>query len=188
MTYLEKQNLAIIAGDLGVRKIVFKNGGKVLSACGATKVGIFLVNKYGETVLKAKQMSEFGYGETITWTRVCRDDRDDKCLKPYRNFRRHNSPKFDDTFTVQIKTVAGQFFCPVQAHIELDDGYTYITRFTNGDNGWYSQTTNNIDHPVQVLWTPKGNLHLSLCTVTNCRIAGLGECYYNLILILFAKA
>ena len=45
-------------------------------------------------------------------------------------------------------------FCPVQAHIELDDGHTYITRFTNGDDGWYSQTTNNIDHPVQVLWRP----------------------------------
>ena len=100
-------------------------------------------------MLKAKHASGFGNGETITWTRVCRDDLDDKCLKPYRE-----SPKFDDTFTVQIKTVAGQYFCPVRAHIELDDGYTYITRFTNGDDGWYSQSTNNIDHPVQVLWTP----------------------------------
>ena len=126
----------------------------MLGGCGASRVGIFLVNKDGETVLKAKHASDFRYGETITYTRVCRDDLDDKCLKPYRNFRRHNSPKFDDTFTVQIKTVAGQFFCPVQALIELDDGYTYITRFTNGDNGWYSQSTNNIDHPVQVLWTP----------------------------------
>jgi len=139
-----------VKGDLGVRKIVLINGDSWNGGCGATRAGIFLYNKDGQKVLKAKHKSKFESGKNITWERVCSDDQDDVCLIFSSKLRN----KFDDTFTVQIKTVEGQFFCPVQANIELEDGYTYITRFRNGDNGWYSQSTNNIDHPVQVLWTP----------------------------------
>jgi len=141
-----------VKGDLGVRKIELKNGGRWGGGCGATRAGIFLINRDGERVLWAKHASDFEYDETITWTRACRGNQDDKCFKPYPPYR--ESPKFDDTFKVQIKTVEGQFFCPVQAQIEVDDGYTYITRFTKPVDGWYSQSTNNIDHEVQVLWTP----------------------------------
>jgi len=148
-----------VKGDLGVRKIVFKNGGGIFSSCGATRAGIYLLNKDGVKVLFAKHKSEFSRGDTIIWDRVCIDQEDNECFLLNHEELRN---RFDDTFTVQIKTVSGQSFCPLQATIELDDGYKYITKFANAENGWYSQSTNNINHRVQVLWKP--SLHLPRIT------------------------
>jgi len=151
-----------VKGDLGVRKIVLKNGGGYFDSCGATRAGLFLYNKVGVKVLFAKHQSGFSSGDTITWDRDCRDTNDDECFL-FNDEELRN--RFDDTFTVQIKTVAGQYFCPREATIELDDGSKYITKFANAENGWYSQSTNNINHRVLLQWTP--SLHIPQITCPN---------------------